>query len=145
MGGTTRAFTTSLALRVFLLFVFLGQGAVLRGSVFLLVSPQSVAVTLGTRCPLMYHLASHTQLATSHCPTHETAESRHPEWRCACGAQSQTATPDPTVTRFLLPCLAEFLAPPNGVLELREGLAFFPNPFFSPPDPPPRVVLSILV
>jgi hypothetical protein len=145
MMKMARVLKTFYALTVFLLFALLGQGTPLRGSILLVAEPQSAAVAPGAHCPLMSHADSQTQPVTPHCPMHETAGSRRAEWRCVCGSQSPTATPDTALTRFLLPSLVAFLAPPNGVFEPRETRALVPTPVFSPPDPPPRVLLSILV
>jgi hypothetical protein len=139
--GATRVFPVLPALKVFLLFALIGQGAIVPSSALLLASPQSVAP--GVHCPLMYH-PPQAKPVTSHCPTHETAESRRAEWRCACRAQSPTTPPDTTLTRFLLPFLVELPVPPSGVLEPGGSPTFYLVPFVSPPDPPPRSLLSRL-
>lgn len=145
MTGTERVFTTSPALRVFLLFVLVGQGAILRGSVLLFAVSPPVAVAPGAHCPLTYHPDSQTKLATSHCPMHQTGGSGRAEWRCTCGAQSPTSTSDTTVTYFLVSSLAELLALLPEVFVRSEHLSFFLNLFFSPPDPPPRSFLSTFI
>ncbi len=125
-----------------LLLILCAQGPVLRGSVSLLASSHGPALPPGSHCPFMPTSAHHGHSSDHDCPMHQRTARKGAEFRCHCPTSAPVTAPEFASPRFVLPLTVALHIPNASTVVIAGNSPFRFTRAFTPPDPPPRLLLS---